>query len=141
MEQRGKVISVDGKLAVVEIFRESACSSCGHRESCGAGVIAGCGASEPVRVKANNICGADVGDSVILNSGSAKTLGVAFCVFVLPLIITYSAYMLCMSFFESVAVVAAVTVLVFFISFFGLFFGFNALLANKVSIDITDVVG
>lgn len=140
MEQRGKVVAVEKDFATVELVRESACSSCHHKDSCGAGVIAGCSKSESVSVKANNLCGAVVGDSVILKSDSAKTLGIAFCVFVLPLILTFFAYIVCDSLFHNNTITAVASVIVFFISFFGLFFAFNKLLTGKVSINIVNVL-
>ena len=139
MEQRGKVISIEGEIATVELVRESACSSCHHKDSCGAGIIAGCSKSEVVTVKANNLCGALVGDSGVLNSDSAKTLGIAFCVFVLPLILTFVSYLICNALCDKIAFVAIVSAVVFVISFFSLFFGFNRLLCGKVNINITDI--
>lgn len=140
MEQRGKVTAVEKDFATVELVRESACSSCHHKDSCGAGVIAGCSKAESVTVKANNCCGAQVGDSVVLKSDSAKTLGIAFCVFVLPLILTFISYIVCDSLFHKNVITAVVAVVVFFVSFFGLFFGFNKFLTGKVNINITDVI-
>lgn len=140
MEQKGKVISVEKDIATVELMRESACSSCHHKDSCGAGIMAGCAKSETVSVKANNLCNAEVGDSVILSSDSAKTLGIAFCVFVLPLILTFISYLICNGSGASVTVNAIVSAAVFFVSFFALFFGFNKYLTGKISINITSVV-
>ncbi len=139
MVQKGKVISTEGSYATVELVRNSACSSCHHKDSCGAGIIAGCGKSEIVTVKANNLCGADVGDSVVLNSDSAKTLGVAFCVFVLPLIVTFAVYLVCAKLFPGAWITVAAPIVTFFVSFFVFFFGFNKLLTDKVTINITDI--
>jgi len=139
MEQRGKVISVDGTYATVELVRESACSTCHHKDSCGAGIMAGCAKSESVTVKANNLCDAKVGDSVVLSSDSARTLGVAFSVFILPLILTFLAYIVSDRLCEKTVITAIITAVVFFVSFFGLFFGVNKLLQGKVSINVTSV--
>lgn len=140
MEQRGKVISKDGNIATVELVRESACSSCHHRDSCGAGIIAGCSKSESVTVRANNLCGADVGDSVVLNSASSKILGIAFCVFVLPLILTFLTYLVCDAFGMRTFITAIVSACVFVISFFTLFFGMNKSLEGKVTVNITGII-
>lgn len=140
MEQRGKVLSVKDDIATVELLRESACRSCHHKNNCGVGVIAGCSKAEKVTIIANNVCGAGAGDSVVLSSNSAKTLGIAFSVFVLPLILTFLAYFICKSFVLGSAVTATVTIISFFISFFGLFFGFNSYLAGKITVDVTDII-
>ena len=140
MEQQGKVIATEGSIATVELTRESACSSCHHKDSCGAGVMAGCAKSENVTVKANNLCRAEVGDTVRLNSDSAKMLGIAFCVFVLPLVLTYAAYLICDALSLGTTSCAVVSAAVFFISVFALSFGFNRFLKGRVSIDITSVI-
>ncbi len=140
MEQKGKVISVEDSFATVELVRESACSSCHHKDSCGAGVMAGCAKSQSVTVKANNLCNAQVGDNVVLNSDSAKTLGMAFCVFILPLILTFAAYLICDRLGVGTVIVATVSAIVFFVSFFALFFGFNKYLTGKVNINITNII-
>ena len=131
MEQMGKVVSTEEGYAVVELIRESACSSCHHKDSCGANVMAGCGKSEKVTVKVNDPFGVKAGDTVILGSDSASTLGIAFCVFILPLLLTFAAYMLCDRFFGNNAVSVIVTAAVFF--------GFDRALKGKVRISITDV--
>lgn len=140
MIQQGMVLSVEGELATVEIIRESACSSCHNKASCGAGVIAGCSKSERVEVQARNKVGAEVGQKVMLTSDTGKTVGIAFCVFVLPIIVAFICYFvgLHIALNEKTAIVIAAAV--FFVSFFALFFGFDRLLSKKINVEITDII-
>ncbi len=136
----GKVISADGNTAVVEIIRESACSSCHSKDSCAAGAIAGCGRAEKVNVTANNLCGAVPGDDVELTSASGKTVGIAFCVFVLPLLIGFGSYFIFESIFPDEALAYVISASAFVLSFFVLFFGIDKALSKKINVDITDII-
>ncbi len=140
MVQQGKVLSVDGELATVEIIRESACSSCHNKASCGAGVIAGCSKRERVEVLARNKVLAEVGQTVRLTSDSGKTIGIAFCVFVLPILIAFICYFLGLTFTTNEKTAIIIAAAVFFVSFFALFFGFDRLLSKKINVEITDII-
>lgn len=140
MIQQGRVLSVEKDYAIVEIIRESACSSCHNKDSCGASVMAGCAKKERVEVKALNSVNAEPGQLVELSSDSAKTLGIAFCVFVLPLILAMLGYYIAGIFLQSSAmrIVSAFGVLI--VAFFGLFFGFDRILKGRVNVEITSVI-
>lgn len=140
MVQQGKVLSVEGELATVEIIRESACSSCHNKDSCGAGAVAGCAKSERVQVKALNTARAVAGQTVMLTSDSKKTIGIAFCVFVLPIILAFAAYFICMALGALQTSAAVIAVVVFFIALFGFFFGLDRLLSKRINVEITDVI-
>ena len=140
MIQQGKVLSVDGELATVEIIRESACSSCHNKDSCGAGVIAGCSKSEKVEVLARNKACAEVGQRVTLSSHSGKTIGIAFCVFVLPILVAFLCYYLGITIIASEKTAIIIAVSVFFVSFFSVFFGFDKMLSKKINVEITDII-
>ena len=140
MVQQGRVLSVDGEVATVEIIRESACSSCHNKDSCGAGVIAGCSKRERVEVLARNKALAEVGQTVRLTSDSGKTIGIAFCVFVLPILIAFICYYLGLTFTTNEKTAIIISAVVFFVSFFTLFFGFDRLLSKKINVEITDII-
>ncbi len=139
MIQKGKVISCDGDTANVEILRESACSGCHNRASCGTGAVMSCIKAEKVTVQANNLCGAVPGDSVELESDNLRSIGVAFCVFVLPILIGLGAYYLSRLFFANAAISYAASGILFVVSFFGFFFGIDRKLSKKITVNITRV--
>ncbi len=85
MTQSGRVVSVDGRYATVEILRDSACAGCSSAHSC-------IGCKKKVRVKALNSAGADAGDVVRVETPTPTVLFYAFCVFLLPLIFAIAAY-------------------------------------------------
>jgi positive regulator of sigma E activity len=78
MKQTAKVIRVNGGKATIEVRRESACSSCARREAC-----FGC-SDNIVTSEASNDAGSKPGDIVTVESSSARVLGYAAAVFVLP---------------------------------------------------------
>lgn len=84
MTTYGKIKEIEGDIATVEVFKESACT--GKCEDC-----AGCKIS-PVTAKAKNEIKANIGDIVEIYASSKKVMGLAFSVYVLPvLLLIFSA--------------------------------------------------
>ncbi len=140
MEQTGKVISTEEKIAVVEVVRNSACSSCHSKNSCAAGVLTGCGKSEKSILRANNLCNAKAGDTVRLTTSSILSLGVAFCVFILPIVIGFLSYFTINLLSASDSLPYIISVSFFIASFFGLFFGLDKYLSKKVNVNISEIL-
>ena len=141
MTQTGYVLSnADDGTASVEVVRGSACSACHQRESCGAGVIGSCARCEKVVVKAYNTCNAAPGDRVEIASSSAKTLLIAFCVFVLPLVLAFTTYALAARLIPSDIIPYLIAAVFFVVSLFALFFGINARLSKTVTLRVTRVL-
>ena len=87
MQTQAVVIALDGDFAVVETSRKSACDGC-HRQQDGKG-CAMCtlmGDSKTMRARAHNPLGAQPGDTVLVESSSARVLGYGALVFLLPLL-------------------------------------------------------
>ena len=87
------VKEVNGKYAVVETERKSACDGC-HKNENGEG-CAMCkifGGSTKISAKAKNAVGAKVGDKVEIDSSSGRMLFYALLVFILPLVFAVAAY-------------------------------------------------
>lgn len=142
MTQMGKVLSANAEdgTVKVEIIRQSACSSCHHKDSCGTSVIASCDKCEAVVADAKNECGAEAGDTVEIFSSDGKSILIAFSVFILPLLLGFAAYFIMQSLFDSMPAVYGVTAAVFVLSFFGLFFGVDRALAGKIHISAVRVI-
>lgn len=79
MTTYGKIKEINGDIATVEVFKEAACT--GKCEDC-----AGCKVS-PVTAKAKNEVNAKIGDIVEIYASSKKVMGLAFSVYVLPVLI------------------------------------------------------
>lgn len=96
MRQKAKVIALlpNGE-AQVSIKRETAC---GHDcTSCGA-----CGAqARPIIAEVKNPVGAQVGDDVYVESKTSRVLGLAFIVYVVPIILFFAFYAVANSIWKS----------------------------------------
>ncbi len=109
MLQTARVIALhqNGE-AEVSIKRETAC---GHDcTSCGA-----CGAqARPIVATAKNSIGAKVGDNVTIETKTSRVLGIAVVVYVVPLVLFFLFYGLCMHLWnsENIAIAGALVGLV-----------------------------
>ena len=102
MEQCGKIRSVKGRYAEVEVMRSSACESCSSSHICLAG-------RKQAVIRALNSAGGAPGDRVKLETPSRNVLGYAFCVFVFPIIAAVAAYLAAVNYVEEkYALIAAV---------------------------------
>ena len=88
MQQRVKVLSCEGELARVMCIRESACSGdCHHCSGCGA-------AKQTVIFTARNPIGARPGELVTVESASGPVLKAAAVLYMLPLVLFITGYLL-----------------------------------------------
>ncbi len=94
MTQKGTVLEVNGKTALVSVRRSSMCDGCeknsGCSGSCGAGELLGAG--KTMTAVASNEIGAAVGDTVELETESRTVLGYAALVFLFPILLCGGAY-------------------------------------------------
>ena len=88
MRQRATVEAVSGKIAVVSVLRESACSGECHK-------CAGCGAvKQTLHIRAENPIGAGVGDKVYVDSSTGVVLWAAVLVYLVPIFGFFAGYFL-----------------------------------------------
>ena len=94
MRQRATVLETNGKEAVIEVSRATMCDGCekhggceGHCEITGLLSTGG-----KMKTRAKNTLGAEVGDTVEVETASSKVLGYAALVFVLPIIVAGILY-------------------------------------------------
>lgn len=103
-QQKAKVMRlVDGDRAEVAVRRQSAC---GHDcAQCGGGCSEMMVEPE-IRVLAENVAGAQPGDTVTVESASKTVLGVAFLVYLLPFILFFTGYFVSSAFGEGIRLIA-----------------------------------
>ena len=90
MTQKAKVISTDGKYAVVRVSRKTICEGCHNTDSsCSACFAFG---DKNAECRAVNLCGAKVGDTVTVRTESSRIIGYAALVFIAPIVIALIAY-------------------------------------------------
>lgn len=88
MKQRGTVDAVSGRIAVISVVRESACSGDCHK-------CAGCGAvSQTLQIRAKNPIGATKGDKVYVESSTGLVLWAAVLVYLVPILGFFAGYVL-----------------------------------------------
>ena len=87
MEQCGKVRSIKGGYADVEVRRSTACESCSAAHVCPSG-------RKDAVVRARNDAGAQIGDRVKLETPAGNVLGYAFAVFVFPVLLALAAFLI-----------------------------------------------
>ncbi len=109
MKETGFVIKTDGNMAYVSVKRKS---SCGDNCAMCKGV---CKAPE-IKALADNKIGAQVGDFVIVEAETKNVLKCAFLVYLSPVLLMMTAYILSISFAENKIIAAVVSVLAFLIS-------------------------
>lgn len=95
METKATVVSTDGAYAIVETDRKSACDGC-HQQQDGTGcaMCAMLGSKTRLQSRARNPLGAKPGDSVLLETPSARVLGYGALVFLAPLGLALLGYLL-----------------------------------------------
>lgn len=102
MLTKGKVLSIDNNVAIVEVERKSACDGC-HKNETGEGcsICSLTGGNRKFSAKALNKIGAKVGDTVEIASASSRVLFYSMLVFILPVIIGIAFYFIAEALFHT----------------------------------------
>lgn len=110
MQCEGTVVKKNKDMLTVRVKRGSACG-----ESCAACKV-GCPGVEQT-IEAKDMCGADAGDTVVLELKSGKVIGAAFLVYILPLILLVCGYGIAHCFSKSDVICAGVGFIFMIIGF------------------------
>lgn len=132
MIQKGKVISLDGEYAVVEVMRTSACAGCSKQEGCIA-------CKKKTRTRAYNSAGAKAGDTVTLESASGTVLLYALVVFVLPLVLAIGGYLAAALFTGKQTLQILVSACIFVLTYVIIYFTLDRRPETKKSVTITHI--
>lgn len=132
MIQKGKVISLEGEYAVVEVMRTSACVGCSKQEGCIA-------CKKRITSRAYNRIGAKPGDSVTLETRSGTVLWYALLVFVLPLALTIGGYAVSSLFISRQSVQILVSTCIFLLTYVIIYFTLDRRPEVKKSVRITSI--
>ncbi|MBQ4562408.1 MAG: SoxR reducing system RseC family protein [Clostridia bacterium] len=132
MIQKGKVISLDGEYAVVEVMRTSGCVGCSKQEGCIA-------CKKKISTLAYNRVGAAVGDNVTLESESKTVLFYALVVFVLPLVLAIGGYIASSLLFSAQFVQILVSACIFVLTYVIIYFILDRRVETKKSVRITRI--
>jgi sigma-E factor negative regulatory protein RseC len=91
---QGKVTSVSGEFAMVEVDRKSACEGCPKNTGEKSCVVCSLGGSNKITLRARNSAGAAAGDIVAIGTETRRVLGYAWLVFLMPLLVAAGGFWL-----------------------------------------------
>ena len=91
MKVKAKVVRLEGKAAIVESERLSACEGC-HKHAEGCSVCSLMGGNKIIYARAKNNVGAKPGDIVEIETETKTVLFYALLVFILPLAVMLTFY-------------------------------------------------
>lgn len=141
MKTEGNVISLDGRIAVVEIERISACDGC-HKSENGQGcaMCALMGPARKINTRAYNDVGAKVGDRVRIESATGRMLWYAALVFLLPILAAALLVGAATLLWEDATWQIVASAVGFFGSFFGIFLYSRAVGKKRCDVEITEIL-
>ncbi len=131
MQQTAIVLETAKEIAVVCIEQKDACANC--HATC-------VGCRKTLQAKAKNLVDAKVGDTVLLESHTGRILGIAACVFVLPLLLGGGILLSGSRFSLSLLAVRLSAVGVGLLSFVLSAFGWNRVLQKKPDLQIIQII-
>ncbi|MBL4608910.1 MAG: SoxR reducing system RseC family protein [Pseudomonadales bacterium] len=87
LEEHGRVVALDGGLAMIETVRITSCQSCEAKSTCGQGSIAEVVGQKSCIISALNSLSLQVGDEVVVGLSESTLLKSALLVYLLPLVL------------------------------------------------------
>ncbi len=140
MKTRAVVIALDGDYATVETERTSACEGCHKAEEGGCSVCSLMASNRKLATRAKNTVGAAVGDTVTVESETARLLWYAALVFLLPILVAALAWCVTLLLDANIAWQIAGAVIGFVGTFVGIFFYSKHLKKTHCDVEIIEIV-
>ena len=140
MQTKATVVSADGKYAIVETERTSACDGCHKAENGCCSVCSMMGSNRKLSTKAFNPIGAVVGDRVIIESNTGRILFYAALVFLLPLLLAFALWGTVALLTENILWQICGGVLGFALTFVGVFFYSRIKQSKTCDVEITEIL-
>ena len=141
MRTEATVILTDGRSAVVETQRISACEGC-HKSEDGKGcsVCTLMGGDRRFQAKAYNRAGAKAGDRVVIESRTDRMLWYAALVFLLPVVMALVFWGISVQITQSTTVQLLCALAGFVLAFAGLFVYSKVVQKKRFDIEITEII-
>lgn len=86
IEERARVVAVDGDSVLLQTQRQSSCGSCEVKSGCGTSVLAGIVGQKVTQLKLPNTLGAKPGDEVLLGMAENALVTGSLLVYMIPLV-------------------------------------------------------
>ena len=142
MRNEAKVVAVNGNRATVEVKRLSACEGC-HKKVDGEQGCSVCtlmGGDGIICAEAENTIGAQVGDRVVIESGTGRMLWYAALVFLLPIVLALAAYGVAAQLTEQAAWQLGAAAIAFVGTFAGLFVYSKRVQKKRCDAEIVEIL-
>ena len=142
MKNEATVVEIRGTRAVVEARRLSACEGC-HKNQNGSHECSVCslmGGDGIICAEAENTIGAQVGDRVVIESGTGRMLWYAALVFLLPIVLALVAYGVVTQLTEQAAWQLGAAAIAFVGTFVGLFAYSKAVQKKRCDAQIVEIL-
>lgn len=88
MREEGLVIELDGEYAIVTGQRQKSCGTCHAANTCT--VLSGGLGQRAIKIRARNLCNAQVGERVFIEISERSFLKASFLVYILPLVVLFA---------------------------------------------------
>lgn len=86
IEERARVVAIEGDRALVQTQRRSACQSCSVKSGCGSSVLSTVVGTRSTQLSVENTLNASLGDEVLLGMDENAMVQGSFLVYALPLL-------------------------------------------------------
>ncbi len=140
MKTKATVIRIDGRFAVVETERTSACDGCHKAEEGGCSVCSLMGTNRKIEARTDNAIGAAVGDTVYIESNTGRMLWYGALVFLMPLILTILAWAVVSSLTSELLYQFFGGLFGFVCAFIGIYFYARSIKKTRVDVVITEII-
>jgi sigma-E factor negative regulatory protein RseC len=87
IEERARVIAIEGEVAWVETQRQSTCGSCSAKNACGSSLLERLVGQRSNQLAVSRIEGLQTGDEVVLGLEESSLLRGSFAVYMMPLLL------------------------------------------------------
>lgn len=87
IEERARVVAVEGQYALVETQRKSTCESCSVNKGCGTAVVSKALGRAPLQHRVENRIDASAGDEVVIGIDESGLLKGSFAAYIVPLLL------------------------------------------------------
>ncbi len=88
MREEAIVLSLDGEYALVSGQQQKACGACQSVSTCG--VLTGGLGQRSIKIRARNLCNAQVGERVFVEISERSFLKASFLVYILPIVVLFA---------------------------------------------------
>ncbi|ARU55322.1 positive regulator of sigma E, RseC/MucC [Oleiphilus messinensis] len=130
IEETGKVVAVDGNSIWVLVARQSSCSTCSAKSTCGQSALSELTQGQQTQLKVRNHLGCQVGDTVTIGIPEQAMLKASALIYLLPIVFML-VFAVCADLAKASEAITAVSGLIGLIAGLGAAHLWSGRLANR----------